>query len=153
MKTLVCSSLLVSALFSGGVQAALPDALKTKLNAEVIEGRIKISAPNLAENGGVVPVKISQVDVPGDAKVREIAFYSDNNTTCPIARYTLSPRMLSEGIGTRIKLARTTNIYALATLDDGRILTGEKQVKVTIGGCGGGADLPNFSAMNTCEQK
>lgn len=153
MKTLICSSLLISALISGGVHAALPGALKSELNADVIEGRIKISAPNLAENGGVVPVKISAVDVPDGTQVREIAFYSGNNMNCPIAHYSLSPSMLSEGLGTRIKLAKTTNIYALATLDDGRVLAGEKQIKVTVGGCGGGGDLPGFSLMNTCQQK
>ena len=154
MKTFIYSSLLISALLSSSAQAVLPDALKTKFNTEIIEGRITISAPNLAENGGVIPVKISSVDVPDHTQVREIAFYSGNNTTCPIASYKLSPSMLSEGLGTRIKLAKTTNIYALATLADGRILAGEKQVKVTIGGCGGAPDLPDFSStMNTCKQK
>lgn len=153
MKTGIYSSLVITALISGSAQAALPAALKAKFDTEVIEGRIRITAPELAENGGVIPVSINQVDLPGNAQVREIAFYSDNNTTCPVASYKLGPSMLSEGLSARIKLAKTANVYALATLDDGRVLVGEKQVKVTIGGCGGGGDLPDFSGLNTCKQK
>lgn len=154
MKTIVRTAGLAGGLLlAATVQAALPAALQHDLAGEVIENRIRIEAPHLAENGAVVPIKIQHIDVPKDHYVSEIAIYSGNNTQCPIARYTLTSSMLSEGLGTRVKLARTTDIYAIARLDDGRLLTGEKQVKVTIGGCGGTNDTPDFSQMDFCKKQ
>jgi sulfur-oxidizing protein SoxY len=154
MKNIIRTGCLISALLAViTVQAALPPALQNDLGNKVIENRIKIEAPHLAENGAVVPIKIIHIDVPNEHYVSEIAFYSGNNTQCPIARYTLTPSMLSEGLGARVKLAKTTDIYAIAKLDDGRILTGERQVKVTVGGCGGTNDVPDFSQMDFCKKK
>ena len=111
------SAITIGAAFiaAGNVQAGLPDAIKAKYSGEIIEGRISLKAPELAENGTVVPVAIKKVDVPDNVNVKEIAFYSANNTQCPIASYKLTPAMYSEGLGTRIKLAKTTNLYAVAT--------------------------------------
>lgn len=152
-KLLSAIAMGVAFLTAGNVQAGLPDAIKAKYSSEVIEGRISLKAPELAENGTVVPVSIKNVDVPGNANVKEIAFYSSNNTQCPIATYQLTPAMYSEGIGTRIKLASTTNLYAVARLDNGQVLSGERKVKVTIGGCGGPGKLPDYSQMEFCKQQ
>jgi sulfur-oxidizing protein SoxY len=141
-------------LAAGHIQAALPDAIKAKYPGEIIEGSISLKVPELAENGSVVPLSIRKVTVPANRTVKEIAFYSGNNTRCPIASYKLTPAMLSEGLAARIKLASTTNIYAVATLDDGRVLAGEGKIKVTIGGCGGSnGQVPDFSQVDFCKQK
>lgn len=153
-KPLTIIAMTSALLASGHVLAGLPDALKDKYNGDILEGRITLKAPELAENGTVVPVAIKSVNVPANTNIKEIAFYSTNNTQCPIATYKLTPVMYSEGLGTRIKLAKTTDLYAIATLDDGRVISGERKVKVTIGGCGGTAGaLPDFSQMNFCRQK
>lgn len=151
----VISVLAISAalLAAGNVQAGLPDAIKAKYNGEIQEGQITLKAPELAENGTVVPVAIKSANVPANTHIKEIAFYSANNTQCPIASYKLTPAMYSEGLGTRIKLAKTTDLYAVAQLDDGRLISGERKVKVTIGGCGGGGKLPDYSQMEFCKKQ
>lgn len=155
MHKLISALTMGTALLAAGhIQAALPDAIKAKYPGEIIEGSISLKAPSLAENGSVVPLSISKVNLPANRTVKEIAFYSGNNTRCPIASYKLTPAMLSEGLGARIKLASTTDIYAVATLDDGRVLAGESKVKVTIGGCGGGGGAaPDFSQLDFCKKK
>lgn len=154
MKKPLSAIAIATALFTAGsVQAGVPDAIKAKYATDIIEGQIKLKAPELAENGTVVPVSIKQANLPENANVKEIAFYSANNTQCPIATYKLTPAMLSEGIGTRIKLAQTTNLYAIARLDNGQVISGERKVKVTIGGCGGGGKLPDYSQMEFCKKQ
>ena len=152
-KTVSLIAISTALLAAGNVQAGLPDAIKAKYSGDIIEGHLTLKAPELAENGTVVPVSIKHANVPANTSVKEIAFYSANNTQCPIATYQLTPAMYSEGIGTRIKLAKTTNLYAVAKLDNGQIISGERKVKITIGGCGGGGKLPDYSQMEFCKKQ
>lgn len=154
MKTmhqiLLCITLSLSTLLA---HAGLPAQLSKQLAGKNVQPGITIKAPELAENGSVVPIQISAVKLPNaSVYVTGISFYSEANTNCPIASYTLTKRMLSEGLGTRIKLAKTTRVHALATLSDGSVVTGEKQIKVTIGGCGGGGASELSAVGNYCKK-
>jgi len=137
-------------------QASLPDALVKKFpSAQIKENQIKLRAPHVAEEGRVVPVKIGSVALPNsDVHITEVSFYSENNTTCPLSRYKLSANMLGEGLGTHVKLPATTTVYAIAKLSNGEILSGSKKIKVTIGGCGGGGNIPGGATVgNYCLNK
>ena len=135
-------------IFLNQTQAALPQALISKYpSATIQENKITLRAPEIAEEGSVVPVRIRAISLPDkDTYITELSFYSASNTNCPISRYTLTANMLGEGLGTNIRLPASTHVYAIAKLSNGDIISGRKNIKVTIGGCGGGSPLPGGSA-------
>jgi len=136
--------------------AGLPDALaKHYPSVTIQEDQIQLRAPHLAEEGKVVPIKIGSVHLPDkNVHITEVSFYSENNTTCPLSKYQLSPRMLGEGLGTHVKLPSTTTVHAIATLSNGDVISGSRKIKVTIGGCGGGSVIPSgASAGDYCLNK
>jgi len=92
---------------------------------------ITIKAPDIAENGAVVPVEVVS-SLPGTTN---IVIISEKNPTVLIADFKLSNG--AEGfVSTRIKMAKTSMIRAVVTAG-GKTYTATKEVKVTIGGCGG----------------
>ena len=92
---------------------------------------IKIDAPDIAENGAVVSVKI-KTTLP---KVESISVYVPVNAFPLSASYILSNQMESSITG-RIKMAKTADIVAIVK-SNGKLYTAKKGVKVTLGGCGG----------------
>jgi sulfur-oxidizing protein SoxY len=92
---------------------------------------IKIKAPDIAENGAVVPVSITT----GIDGASSIAIIADKNATPLTADFQLGPG--TEGyVSTRIKMGKTANVIAVVKAGD-KIFSAKKEVKVTIGGCGG----------------
>lgn len=148
--------LIVSSFVINQAHASLPDALIKKFpSAQIKEDQIKLRAPHVAEEGRVVPIKIGSIALPDNkVHITEISFYSENNTTCPLSRYELGPNMLGEGLGTHVKLPATTTVHAIAKLSNGEIISGSKKIKVTIGGCGGGGNIPSGASVgNYCLNK
>ena len=101
-------------------------------------GRIKLDLPTIAENGLVVPLNF-EVESPMTEKdfVKAVYFFAEGNPNPQIAdfRFTqLSPKAAAQ---IRIRLAQTQDIIAVAEMSDGSLFTTKKEVKVTIGGCGG----------------
>ena len=92
---------------------------------------IKIDAPDIAENGAVVSVKITTT-LP---KVESISVYVPVNAFPLSASYILSNQMETSITG-RIKMAKTADIVAIVK-SNGKLYTAKKGVKVTLGGCGG----------------
>ena len=93
--------------------------------------QIKIKAPDIAENGAVVPVSIT-TDI---GNVESISIIAEKNTTPLSASFTLGAG--AEGyVSTRIKMGKTGSVIAVVKSGDKLYSTG-KEVKVTIGGCGG----------------
>lgn len=92
---------------------------------------IKIDAPDIAENGAVVSVKINTT-LP---KVESISIYVPVNAFPLSASYILSNQMETSITG-RIKMAKTADIVAIVK-SNGKLYTAKKGVKVTLGGCGG----------------
>ncbi len=93
--------------------------------------RIKLKIPDIAENGAVVPVTVS-TDL---ADVESISIVVVNNPTPLAASFHMSARMLP-AISVRIKMGETSPVLALVKAG-GKLYSTEKEVKVTIGGCGG----------------
>lgn len=107
-------------------------------STEIKEKQINIIAPPIAEHGDVVPVSIQQVMLGKNADhVKEIWLFN-GDTKNQIAHYKLTPSSTAAGLATRIKMRNSGTLYAVARLSDGHLVSGQTNVKVTIGGCGGG---------------
>lgn len=92
---------------------------------------ILIKMPDIAENGAVVPIEVTS-RIPGTTG---IAVFAEKNGTPLVASYRFSPA--AEGyIATRIKVAATSFIRVVA-IADGKSYLAAREVKVTVGGCGG----------------
>ena len=95
------------------------------------EGDISLDAPEIAENGNTVPITI---DAPGATAV---AIFAAGNPTPAVATFNFGPAAGSQVASTRIRLAGTQDVIAVAKMADGSFVQTAKTVKVTIGGCGG----------------
>ena len=95
---------------------------------------VKLVVPEIAENGAVVPVRVI-VNLPVE-QVKAVHVFAKDNPNPYIFSVYFSPQNGQAYISTRIKLAKTTEVHALAELNDGTFLQAFKKVKVTIGGCG-----------------
>jgi len=91
---------------------------------------IKIKAPDIAENGSVVPVTISTAL----ADVESITLLSESNASPLVASFKLDGSQAY--VSTRIKMGKTGNVVAVVK-SAGKLFANKKDVKVTIGGCGG----------------
>lgn len=102
------------------------------------EGRIKLDLPEIAENGNTVPIKLS-VESPMTAEdyVKSVHVFADGNPLPEVASFHFTPRSGKAFAATRMRLAKTQNVVAVALMSDGSFFTAKKEVKVTIGGCGG----------------
>lgn len=94
-------------------------------------GELALTAPEIAEDGAVVPV-IAQCRAPG---TREIHILVDKNPFSLAASF-FFPDGTDAFVSTRIKMAETSNVVALA-VTPGQAYLARRQIKVTIGGCGG----------------
>ncbi|THH38024.1 thiosulfate oxidation carrier protein SoxY [Aliishimia ponticola] len=99
--------------------------------AAVGEGELSLTAPEIAENGNTVPIEVS---APGAVAV---AIYADGNPTPAVATVKFGKLNPSNTVSTRIRLAGTQNVVAVAQMEDGSFQQASAAVKVTIGGCGG----------------
>lgn len=99
--------------------------------ASVADGAVEINAPEIAENGNVVPI---EVNAPG---AEEILVLATGNPSPPVCRVKFGPLAGSQRLSTRIRLARTQDVLAMARMPDGSFIQATRAVKVTIGGCGG----------------
>jgi sulfur-oxidizing protein SoxY len=129
-------------LTPGSVLAAWPkaafeaktvdDALKgVGMSGATESGDIKIKAPDIAENGAVVPVTVS-TSLSG---VTNIGLVVVQNGTPLSSTYDLA-KGTHPYISTRIKMGKTSDVVAIVKAGD-KVLSAKKEVKVTIGGCGG----------------
>jgi len=96
-----------------------------------------VGVPEIAENGATVPVGVS-IDSPmtPDSYVKHIHVFADGNPSPETISFNLTPTGKAE-VNTRIRLSKTQNVVVAAVMSDGSVLTGKREVKVTIGGCGG----------------
>jgi sulfur-oxidizing protein SoxY len=101
-------------------------------------GKVTVKLPEIAENGRTVPITVS-VDSPmtdGDY-VKSVHIVSERNPQPEVISFNLSPSMGKAEVSTRMRLGKTQKVRAAAVMSDGSVYTGEKEIKVTIGGCGG----------------
>ncbi len=101
-------------------------------------GRITINTPEIAENGNTVPVSFDvESPMSADDYVASVLLLADGNPRAGVATLHFSPMSGEASATTRIRLAKTQNIVAVAKMSNGSVYMEKKQVKVTIGGCGG----------------
>jgi len=102
------------------------------------EGKVTVKLPEIAENGATVPITIS-VDSPmtDNDYVKTVYIAAEGNPSPEVVSFNMSPAMGKAEVSTRMRLGKTQNVRAVAVMNDGSVYSGIKQVKVTIGGCGG----------------
>jgi len=100
-------------------------------SAPIESDQVKLKAPDIAENGAVVPITVSTdlADVDG------ISIYSEGNPNPLVASFQIGEFNVAS-VSTRIKMGKTSNVVA-AISAGGKVYTAKQEVKVTIGGCGG----------------
>ena len=112
--------------------AALDDAIAEFTGgADMADTGVTLTAPEIAENGNTVPI---EVDAPGAA---EIIVFAAGNPVPNVATFAFGALAASQFASTRIRLAGTQDVVAIAKMSDGTFAKASKEVKVTIGGCGG----------------
>ncbi len=106
--------------------------------AEPATGKLTLTTPEIAENGNTVPISVS-VDsaMDGDDMVEAIMIVADGNPNPEVVKFNFTAMSGSAAAKTRIRLAKTQNVIAVAKMKDGSFQMAQNQVKVTIGGCGG----------------
>lgn len=104
--------------------------------ASVRAGRVRIDVPELVDNGNSVPIEV-EVDVPADARlhVRRIAVFNEKNPQPHVAVFHLGPRAGRARVGTRIRLADSQRIVAVAELSDGTFWSAAADVVVALAAC------------------
>lgn len=99
--------------------------------ADMADSGVDLVAPEIAENGNTVPIEVS---APGAAAIMVLA---TGNPTPAVATFNFGPLSASQSASTRIRLAGTQDVVAIAKMADGSFARATSTVKVTIGGCGG----------------
>jgi sulfur-oxidizing protein SoxY len=101
-------------------------------------GVIKLDVPLIAENGAVVPVAV-EVNAPMTVQsyVKHIYIVADKNRIPIVTRVALTPASGQAYMGANIRLGETTDVRAVVEQSDGTLLAVKREVKVTVGGCGG----------------
>lgn len=110
----------------------LEDAVKA-LGGEKfsVSADVSITGPDIAENGAVVPVSVSSKA----ANTEYIAILVEKNPSALSAGFNI-PAGTESSVSTRVKMGGTSNVHALVKAD-GKWLVASKEIKVTLGGCGG----------------
>jgi len=106
--------------------------------AKPTEGKLTMDLPEIAENGNTVPFTIA-ADSPMTDKdyVKTVHVIATGNPQPGVATFHFTPQSGKAAVASRMRLARTQDIIALAELSDGKFVQTKRSVKVTIGGCGG----------------
>lgn len=103
---------------------------------EVRAGKVKLDVAALVENGNTVPITVS-VDSPmtAESHVKTIAVFNERNPQREVAVFQLGPRAGRASISTRIRLATSQKLVAVARLSDGTLWSHTVEVIVTLAGC------------------
>jgi len=111
----------------------IPDAVKAFGGAAPVESKdVTLTAPDIAENGAVVPMAAAST-LPG---VKHLLVLVEKNPNALVAKFDVSPA-IEPSVATRAKMGQTSDVYAVAITNDGKAYYAKKEVKVTLGGCGG----------------
>ena len=116
--------------FAAKNMAELMKALGSAAPTESKE--IAVTGPDIAENGAVVPIGASTA-LPG---VKRLLILVEKNPSLLAAMFNITDA-IDANISTRVKMGQSSNVVAVAMMNDGKVLFAQKEVKVTLGGCGG----------------
>lgn len=105
-------------------------------DAKITEGRVKLDIAPLVDNGNSVPIEVS-VESPMTAmdRVVGIAVFNEKNPQRDVAEFLLGPHAGKARVGTRIRLATTQKLVAIARMSDGSCWTHTADVLVTLAAC------------------
>ncbi len=93
---------------------------------------VTLTAPDIAENGAVVPLGAAT----SLAGVKQLMILVEKNPSALAASFAVTDAV-DANFQTRVKMGQSSNVYAVAITNDGKTLFAQKEVKVTLGGCGG----------------
>jgi sulfur-oxidizing protein SoxY len=111
----------------------LADAVKALGGGAPVESKdVTITGPDIAENGAVVPVGCATT-LPG---VKRLLLLVEKNPSVLAAVFDVTDA-IEANISTRTKMGQSSNVFAVAMMGDGKVLYAAKEIKVTLGGCGG----------------
>jgi sulfur-oxidizing protein SoxY len=111
----------------------LADAVKALGGSAPVESKdVTLTGPDIAENGAVVPVGCA-CNLPG---LKRLALLVEKNPNTLAAVFDVTDA-LEPNFATRVKMGQSSNVYAVAMMGDGKVLFAQKEIKVTLGGCGG----------------
>lgn len=111
----------------------IADAVKSYGGAAPTESKdVTLTAPDIAENGAVVPMAAAST-LPG---VKHLLVLVEKNPNALVAKFDVSDA-IEPSVATRAKMGQTSDVYAVAITNDGKAHYAKKEVKVTLGGCGG----------------
>jgi sulfur-oxidizing protein SoxY len=116
--------------FEAKTMAELMKALGVGAPAESKD--VTITGPDIAENGAVVPVSVATA-LPG---AKRLLVLVEKNPNVLSAVFDMTPS-IDAGVSTRLKMGQSSSVYGVAIMNDGKVLFAQKEVKVTLGGCGG----------------
>ncbi|PYN85445.1 MAG: thiosulfate oxidation carrier protein SoxY [Candidatus Rokuibacteriota bacterium] len=124
-----------------GQNESVEDAMKRLFGGKPMRdgaASVKLDVPLIAENGAVVPISVS-VDSPMTPTnyVKHIYVVADKNRIPVVTRVTLSPEAGRAFMGANIRLGESGDVRAIVEQSDGSLLAVKREVKVTVGGCGG----------------
>jgi sulfur-oxidizing protein SoxY len=112
---------------------SLADALKAFGAGAPAESKdVTLTAPDIAENGAVVPVGAATT-LPN---AKQLLILVEKNPNALAASFGVTPA-IEANVQTRVKMGQSSNVYAVAITEDGKAFFAQKEVKVTLGGCGG----------------
>jgi sulfur-oxidizing protein SoxY len=103
------------------------------LTAKPVESKeVTLTGPDIAENGAVVPLGVAS----SAAGVKRLLLLVEKNPSVLAGAFDVS-EAVEANMSTRVKMGQTSNVYAVAITADNKVLFAQKEVKVTLGGCGG----------------
>ncbi|HUS97814.1 MAG TPA: thiosulfate oxidation carrier protein SoxY [Hyphomicrobiaceae bacterium] len=106
--------------------------------AKIGSGKVSLTAPEIAENGNTVPITVDvESQMKPDNYVKSVMLLAAGNPAPGLATFHFSPMSGQATATTRIRLAKTQDVIAIAKMSNGDVFMDKKVVKVTIGGCGG----------------
>ena len=124
-----------------GDQETVEAAMKRLFGARPIKdgaGLVKLEVPLIAENGAVVPVSVEVTSPMTPSNyVKQIYVVADKNRIPVVTRVTLTPEAGLAYVGENVRLGETGDVRAIVEQSDGSLLQVKREVKVTVGGCGG----------------
>jgi sulfur-oxidizing protein SoxY len=133
------ATLAVGKAIAQSTQEGWEEALKKIVgDTKPVDGKVVFDMPEIAENGNTVPFTVT-VDSPMTEKdfVKAVHIVSTGNPQPGVATFRFTPQSGRAAVASRMRLARTQDVIALAELSDGKFVQAKRSVKVTIGGCGG----------------
>jgi sulfur-oxidizing protein SoxY len=112
---------------------SLADVAKAMGGSAPAESKdVTLTGPDIAENGAVVPVGASTT-LPG---VKRLLLLVEKNPSALAAAFDITDA-IEPSVNTRVKMGQSSNVFAVAMMTDGKMLYASKEIKVTLGGCGG----------------